>query len=96
MEKNMDKLKRLLRFGFIMCLIIDLTVFYLFFKTIGIEVSQLTVYFFLLTMLHILVVVWAYVMLKRYRANYGFLKQQKKIVLLVSVAAVLVVVPLSS
>ncbi|MGQ9411637.1 hypothetical protein [Streptococcus pluranimalium] len=90
----MDKLKRLLRCGFVLCLVIDLIVFYLFFKTIVDDTSDLTVYFLLLTTLHILVVVWAYVMLKRYKANYGFLNQQKKIAFLGAIASALVVVPL--
>ncbi|AUW96911.1 hypothetical protein [Streptococcus pluranimalium] len=90
----MDKLKRLLRCGFVLCLVIDLIVFYLFFKTIVDDTSDLTVYFLLLTTLHILVVVWAYVMLKRYKANYGFLNQQKKIAFLGAVASVIVVIPL--
>ena len=94
MEKNMDRLKRLLRFGFGLCLAIDLTVFYLFFKTVRVKESSFTVYFLLLTILQILVVVWAHVMLKRYQANYGFLKQQKKLFLIGIVASVLVVVPL--
>ena len=90
----MDKLKRLLRFGFGLCLAIDLTVFYLFFKTVRVKESPFTVYFLLLTILQILVVVWAHVMLKCYQANYGFFKQQKKIFLIGIVASVLVVVPL--
>lgn len=90
----MDKLKRLLRCGFVLCLVIDLIVFYLFFKTIVDDTSDLTVYFLLLTTLHILVVVWAYVMLKRYKANYGFLNQQKKIAFLGAIASALVIVPL--
>lgn len=90
----MDKLKRLLRCGFVLCLVIDLIVFYLFFKTIVDDTSDLTVYFLLLTTLHILVVVWAYVMLKRYKANYGFLNQQKKIAFLGAIVSALVIVPL--
>uniref|UniRef100_UPI003F6949A3 hypothetical protein n=1 Tax=Streptococcus pluranimalium TaxID=82348 RepID=UPI003F6949A3 len=90
----MDKLKRLLRCGFVLCLVTDLIVFYLFFKTIVDDTSDLTVYFLLLTTLHILVVVWAYVMLKRYKANYGFLNQQKKIAFLGAIASALVIVPL--
>ncbi|WP_438835104.1 hypothetical protein [Streptococcus pluranimalium] len=90
----MDKLKRLLRCGFVLCLVTDLIVFYLFFKTIVDDTSDLTVYFLLLTTLHILVVVWAYVMLKRYKANYGFLNQQKKIALLGAITSALVIVPL--
>ncbi|MGV3010403.1 hypothetical protein [Streptococcus thoraltensis] len=90
----MNKLKRLLQFGFLLCLTIDLTVFYLFFRTIRVEGSHLTVYFLLLTILHVLVVLWAYAMLKRYKVNYVFFKQQMKIALLVVVASVLVVVPL--
>ena len=90
----MDKLKRLLRCGFLLCLVIDLIVFYLFFKTIVDDTSDLTVYFLLLKTLHILVVVWAYVMLKRYKANYCFLNQQKKIALLGTITSALVIVPL--
>lgn len=90
----MDKLKRLLRCGFVLCLVIDLIVFYLFFKTIVDDTSDLTVYFLLLKTLHILVVVWAYVMLKCYKANYCFLNQQKKIAFLGAIASALVIVPL--